>query len=836
MILIDTQKEEFSKLKDIRIFGKEDDENKFNGDLLVIGLGGVGGKVVTSLKGRLMNEIIPEDNINFLLIDSDIPSMEATIEESKMGVGLNALEVLSIYRPNLENILADGIKNNPVHPNLAPWMPEDFPELTIGVNGAEGNRQIGRLMLSNAYEDIRILLFEKLQDIYDNSASGKLDVIIVSSVAGGTGSGIISDIAYNVKAFARSRKWSGFRIGGCLLMPDVLYGNLKLRNDTEKVSLLNANGCATLKEINYLMNLKANGGAYTFESTTHRIKMSDDIFDACMLVSGKTDEQGYLPEESIYSDVSDFFYKLASNKYIGNGDGESERRLLRDVFLDKTSDGKFKVISSVDYKIPVKAMENICEYQLFSEGFRELFESPMDKPEVKEDIDVLFSEIKTFLQGKAGDDISLNIPGIIKIRQYEKPAYKLIKKGQDNLRIRLANGLASFENDINITVKSLKNRLRISVDDFITKALNQYGPFGVIELIGAAGIGNGENDRNLIVEVKNMSEMHKAYQHTNDFTRIIESIKDMVAKKLFAFPSAKKETENGYYDACIKETLAKERSLLMDEIDKQDLFGDIIRSLRQKAESLQEIYSPFGDDLKYAIEDLGTSGETKVKKILKNPVNHKYLPSDYMTKAKINDLKEGLIKLMVNNETNIDNGKIVMIKPEMEKLYKDFLIGIGTFAPEKMLAVAYSEKIPTLQTLNVMFLSSTNESRDEVMNKAASDFVHAIGEGDKLCVLNDNYRENTSNEKYISLPKAAPSFSAEVKKLLVSEPFNEPESSITLNAGEFEISIDDITTGVSLDMLKSAHDMQSAYDMVDGYKGLHIDEVNFNMKDYPGIV
>lgn len=39
MILIDTQKEEFSKLKDIRIFGKEDDENKFNGDFLVIGLG-----------------------------------------------------------------------------------------------------------------------------------------------------------------------------------------------------------------------------------------------------------------------------------------------------------------------------------------------------------------------------------------------------------------------------------------------------------------------------------------------------------------------------------------------------------------------------------------------------------------------------------------------------------------------------------------------------------------------------------------------------------------------------------------------------------------------------
>lgn len=39
MILIDTQKEEFSKLKDIRVFGRISHENRFNKNLLVIGLG-----------------------------------------------------------------------------------------------------------------------------------------------------------------------------------------------------------------------------------------------------------------------------------------------------------------------------------------------------------------------------------------------------------------------------------------------------------------------------------------------------------------------------------------------------------------------------------------------------------------------------------------------------------------------------------------------------------------------------------------------------------------------------------------------------------------------------
>ena len=98
MILIDTQKEEFSKLKDIRVFGRISHENRFNKNLLVIGLGGLGGRTVCALKGMLMDNITPEDNINFLMIDSDIAEMEATIDDSKEGVGFNALEVIRSMR------------------------------------------------------------------------------------------------------------------------------------------------------------------------------------------------------------------------------------------------------------------------------------------------------------------------------------------------------------------------------------------------------------------------------------------------------------------------------------------------------------------------------------------------------------------------------------------------------------------------------------------------------------------------------------------------------------------------------------------------------------------
>ena len=204
MILIDTQKEEFTKLKDIRIFEKLDNEQRYNGDLLVIGLGGMGSQVVCDMKGMLMGEITPDDNIQYLMVDSDIPAMENMIEASRDGIGLNATEIISIYRPNLENLLVRGIKENPVHPNLANWMREDFPQINIDTDGAKGNRQIGRLMFSNAYEDMRVLLFDKLEEAHTRSKSGKLDIIIVSGVAGGTSGGILTDLTYNIRAYIRS--------------------------------------------------------------------------------------------------------------------------------------------------------------------------------------------------------------------------------------------------------------------------------------------------------------------------------------------------------------------------------------------------------------------------------------------------------------------------------------------------------------------------------------------------------------------------------------------------------------------------------------------------------
>ena len=827
MILLETQKEEFSRLKEVRIFGKEEKGERINGDLLVIGLGGIGGKVLTQLKGMLKKQVTSEDNIHFLLIDSNIPEMEETIKNSKDGLGLNALEVLSIYRPNLEDILEKGYNNQPVQNTLAKWMKPDFPKLNIGTEGAQGNRQIGRLMFSNAYEDMRILLFEKLEDVYMDSGSSRLDVIVVSSTCGGTGSGILGDVVYNVKAYAKSRKWKNFRIGGCLLMPDVLFGSKDVFEDDELRTLLLANGYATMLEVSEYMQAAYEGKSYVFESTSHRLSMTENIFDSCVLVSGKKDEQGYISDGVIYSDTAYFLAKLCQNKYIDDADENGYRKRLRDSFFEKSQLGYFKVVNEADYRIPIKEIENICEYAVFRAAFARMNKLPEKDAKINADIADAFGEMRKFMEGRPGDEIFLSVNGLVGTGQYAIPIYKDIKRRVDRLSTSLPQALNAVKSDVPVMVKSLRIKMSQTLDAHIEKYMREYGPFITMKIIGASGIGGCEHDDGMVAEAKSLEERLGQYRSNNEYERIVESILQIVKKRFFTFPSAKRETERGYYDACIKDALAKERTMIMDELNRQDVFGDIIRQLRQRAEQLSDTFSQFSEDLEMAVTELAIDGKRVIDYTLKDAKRKEFLPTDYMTDERIEQFRNGLISIMVNHEADINGDKVVPVSTEMEHIYKNFLMGLGVYANEKVIAVAFANKQLNMQDLNSMFVSLDSETRRGVMKEAAQAFVTSVMDKQqkkKMCMLKDEATSKVMNHRYISLPDSMPHFSQALKEILISEPYNEAPDTLTTNIGEQVITADDFYSGVRLNMLTVAPEMEMAYGQVQArgtYAGLH---------------
>ena len=314
-----------------------------------------------------------------------------------------------------------------------------------------------------------------------------------------------------------------------------------------------------------------------------------------------------------------------------------------------------------------------------------------------------------------------------------------------------------------------------------------------------------------------------------EYQRIIDSILQMVSKRFFAFPSAKRETEHGYYDANTKQILETERKVIREGLNDQDVFGDVIRMLRQRAEQIEDTYSRFDQDLYNSVEDLAMSGNNVISYMMKNANRHEYLPSDYVTEERIEDLRRGVIQMMIGHEADIDNGRVVPVRQEMEKIYRNLLVGIGAYAPEKLIASAFSENPITLQELNMMFVSPDNEQREDIMRRAAFAFVQGATEKikkKKLCLLKEDGLSFLEMQRIISLPQNMPYFSEAVRQILVNEPYNELDETITLNAGEAEISLTDMYVNVPKEQLECMYEMMQSYGSIDrtSFFGLHVDE------------
>ena len=492
-------------------------------------------------------------------------------------------------------------------------------------------------------------------------------------------------------------------------MPDVLFGTKAIYEDDELRTLLLANGYATMLEVSEYIQAGYEGKSYVFESTSHRLSMSENIFDSCVLVSGRKDNQGYIPEGVIYSDTAYFLSKLAQNKYIDDEDENGYRKLIRDSFFEKSQLGYFKVVNEADYKIPIKEIENICEHAIFHEAFSRMNRMPEKDDRIKADIQSTFGEMRRFLEGQPGDEIELSVNGLVKTNQYAKPIYKDIKKKIDRLSTSLPQALSSVQNDIPVMVKTLRIRMSQTLESHIEKYMKEYGPFITMKMIGSAGIGGCAYDDGMVAEAK-----------------ALESILQIVKKRFFTFPSAKRETENGYYDACIKNALAKERTMLVDELNRQDVFGDIIRQLRQRAEQISDTFTQFTQDLENAVDELAKDGKRIIDYTLKDAKRREFLPSDYMTEERIEQFRSGLIQIMVSHEADINGDKIVPVSTEMEHVYKNFLMGLGVYPNEKVISVAFANRHPSMQDINAMFVSFDSEVRRGVMKEAAQAFVTSV--------------------------------------------------------------------------------------------------------------
>lgn len=248
---------------------------------VVIGLGGTGYEVVLKLKKRFIDVYgsVPEI-IQFLSIDTteNIQEREKSPDGNVVYLEPNELYAISVANPSC---LVGGRNEH-----IDEWWPKQIPSHGI-CNGAGQIRARGRLALFAKVGDINSLIGQAINkvrgirtskqafsDNFQVSNRDGVEIFIVGSLAGGTGSGTFLDTAFLARQYLNSFS----NITGVFVLPRV-FSNLA------QTHMVKSNAYGALKEIEHFWNLSPSN-ALEIDYGISKVKCDRPPFDAVFLIDG----------------------------------------------------------------------------------------------------------------------------------------------------------------------------------------------------------------------------------------------------------------------------------------------------------------------------------------------------------------------------------------------------------------------------------------------------------------------------------------------------------------------------------------------------------------------
>ncbi|WP_285946370.1 tubulin-like doman-containing protein [Thomasclavelia cocleata] len=253
-----------------------------NSPTLLIGIGGAGGEILLELSKRVSSK--ERKNIGFLTIDTDVNSLKKLKDE-----GYNGEIIVTSTNTTVGYTLS---KNVHARDN---WFPiNSILNRKTLTEGAGQVRAISRLAFDSLISSGRIRpLYEIIEKLYSTNGGNfgqSLRVMIVGSLAGGTGSGILLYLGMHIRDYIKNHySTDAVIIKGFFLTAEIFKSNLE--KEKELTSLM-ANSYATIKELNAFFmkadNLLPNKySTLSFdglEYETKNIKKYDSLpYDFCFI-------------------------------------------------------------------------------------------------------------------------------------------------------------------------------------------------------------------------------------------------------------------------------------------------------------------------------------------------------------------------------------------------------------------------------------------------------------------------------------------------------------------------------------------------------------------------
>lgn len=210
-----------------------------NAPTLIIGLGGTGAKIVERVSNMVTSE--QRNNIAFVAFDTDINELRVIQQRNPF---------IKIIQTSTKQTVGEYLEKDK-HARDA-WFPVN-PTLNTKTmtEGAGQVRSISRLAFESAVRAGKMEpLHEAIQSLYrveEDKVEQALRIVIVSSLAGGTGSGLLLPVALYTKNYLKTHfKQSANICRGFFILPEVFYEVIK---NTGERNNLKVNAYATLREL-----------------------------------------------------------------------------------------------------------------------------------------------------------------------------------------------------------------------------------------------------------------------------------------------------------------------------------------------------------------------------------------------------------------------------------------------------------------------------------------------------------------------------------------------------------------------------------------------------------
>lgn len=216
---------------------------------LIVGLGGIGSKITANLAAKIPDD--KKDKINFVVLDTDINDL-GRIQREYQGL------LRPIQTSTNSTVGAYLAKDTFTRDNSFP-LNSNLYNKTL-TEGAGQVRAISHLAFITAMMQKEFRkLDDAIMDLYKlepEPYSQALRVIIVSSLAGGTGSGIILPVSMYIKQLIKTKmNLPGNIVRGFFILPEVIFDSVKAEDSRNN---FRANAYAVLRELNAFI-LKADG-------------------------------------------------------------------------------------------------------------------------------------------------------------------------------------------------------------------------------------------------------------------------------------------------------------------------------------------------------------------------------------------------------------------------------------------------------------------------------------------------------------------------------------------------------------------------------------------------